>query len=138
MSWSAVLTRSTIIYIHTDEILLSLADIYVNDLRFRKIIDAEGGEGTVEFVRRAHMLNDQMTGYDISVYVLMQRMYKLCFFIRISAFYGRIIKYAFGSSTFGSIICSVLQIQDHLIFCGYIIKYLIIHPVSVIILLRRE
>lgn len=53
VSCSAVLTRRTIIFIHTDEILLSLADIYVNDPRFRKNTDAAGGEGTVEFVRRA-------------------------------------------------------------------------------------
>ncbi|MBQ8979737.1 MAG: MerR family transcriptional regulator [Oscillospiraceae bacterium] len=37
----------------TDGILLSLADMYVNDPRFRKTIDDAGGEGTAEFVRRA-------------------------------------------------------------------------------------
>ena len=37
----------------TDDILVSLADMYVNDIRFRKNIDAAGGEGTAEFVRRA-------------------------------------------------------------------------------------
>ena len=53
--------------------------IYVNDPRFRKNIDAAGGRGHRRIRAPCHMLNDQMTGYDISVYVIMQRMYKRCF-----------------------------------------------------------
>lgn len=37
----------------TDEILLGLAEMYCGDERFKKNIDAAGGEGTAEFVRKA-------------------------------------------------------------------------------------
>lgn len=40
-------------YTCTDEILLSLGEMYVSDERFRKNIDLAGGEGTAEFVRDA-------------------------------------------------------------------------------------
>lgn len=40
-------------YACTDEILLSLADMYVSDERFRTTIDNEGGTGTAEFVCKA-------------------------------------------------------------------------------------
>ncbi len=40
-------------YTCTDTILLSLAEMYVQDERFRCSIDAAGGEGTAEFVNKA-------------------------------------------------------------------------------------
>ena len=37
----------------SDEILMSLGEMYVSDERFRKNIDRFGGEGTAEFASRA-------------------------------------------------------------------------------------